>query len=80
MQWMTDKIHHFAVEPASDGKFYLLFKRKAVEGVPGFAAWRYPENKDGSACAFESDEAVRAFAKTYLGATDEEFASHPGRL
>jgi len=77
---MTDRVHHFAVEHAADGSFYLLYKRRAIDGVPGFAAWRYPENKDGTAYAFASDDEARAFAKTYLGATEEEFTSHPGRL
>ena len=69
---MTDPIHRFAVDAASDGKYYLLIERSAVQQLSGFAAYRYP-------VPFDSDAAARSHAKQRFDATDEDFAIEPGR-
>ncbi len=61
---------------ASDGKYDLLYERKAAEGHEAVAAITYasPENSR----PFDSAAAAIAFAKDHLGATDDDFAADPG--
>ena len=73
---MTDANHKFAVHSTSDGKFYLLYGRKAVEGQEAVAATTYPSPENPQ--PFDSPVAVIAFAKLHLDATDDDFAAHPG--
>ena len=76
MSGMTDASHKFAVHSASDGKFYLFYGRKAVDGHEAVAATTYPSPETPQ--PFDCAAAVIAFAKAHLDATDEDFATHPG--
>lgn len=73
---MTHASRKYAIHSAPDGKFYLLYGRKAVEGQEAVAATTYPSRENPR--AFDSAEDVIAFAKETLEATDEDFAEHPG--
>ena len=76
MAGMTNASRKYAVHPASNGKFYLLYARKAVEGHEAVAAITYPSPQ--SPQPFDSAAAAIAFARDHLGATDDDFAVHPG--
>jgi len=73
---MTDTSRKYAVHPAPDGKFYLLYERKAVQGQEAVAATTFPSRQNPR--AFDSAEDVIASAKETLEATDDDFAAHPG--
>jgi hypothetical protein len=76
MPRMTDASRKFAIHSATDGKFYLLYERNAVEGHEAVAATTYPSPENPQ--PFDSAAAVIAFAKAHLDATDDDFAAHPG--
>jgi len=76
MAGMTDASRKYAVHSASDGKFYLLYGRKAVEGHEAVAAITYPSPQKPQ--PFDSAATAIAFAKDNLDATDDDFAAHPG--
>lgn len=76
MTGMTDASRKYAIHSAPDGKFYLLYGRKAVQGHEAVAATTYPSRENPR--AFDSAEDAISFAKETLDATDENFAAHPG--
>lgn len=76
MTGMTDASRKYAIHSAPDGKFYLLYGRKAVQGQEAVAATTYPSRENPR--AFDSAEDAIGFAKESLDATDEDFAEHPG--
>jgi hypothetical protein len=73
---MTDASRKYAIHSAPDGKFYLLYGRKAVQGHEAVASTTYPSRENPR--AFDSAGDVISFAKETLDATDEDFAEHPG--
>ena len=73
---MTDTLHRFAIDAASDGRFHILEKRSADADGRGFAAYRWPSPNEHQ--AFETAAAAMAFARDNLDATDADFAELPG--
>lgn len=73
---MSGPLHRFAIDAASDGKFYILEKRSADADGRGFAAYRWPSPNEPQ--AFETAAAARQFAIENLDAIDADFAALPG--
>ena len=75
-QGTTDASRKYAIQSASDGKFDLLYARKAVEGHEAIGATTYSGREKPQ--PFDSPADAIAFAKANLSATDDDFAAHPG--